>query len=308
MTESEYPLVLKAAWYYYMEGYTQQEVSKTLGTSRARVVRLLEVAREQGVIQFAFRRGDSRRMRMELELAERFGLKDAQVVPTPRIASALNNSLAEAAALYVADHLRPDGFLNIGYGDTMGLVLDHLARSGSSQVNVVSLTGGVSHYLPTVASGVFGMRLYLIPTPLIVSTPQLRDALLDEPSVQDVYRMADYADMSLVGIGGMSEGATVLRDGILSKNELALLKVQGSVGDMLNHFLDATGEPMASSIEGRSISTGLDRLQAMDNVVGVAGGPAKLEAMRAVLRHGYLNVLITDVATAEGLLEDPKGG
>ena len=50
MSEAGYPLVLKAAWYYYMEGYTQQQISGMLGVSRAKVIRLLEESREQGVI------------------------------------------------------------------------------------------------------------------------------------------------------------------------------------------------------------------------------------------------------------------
>jgi DNA-binding transcriptional regulator LsrR (DeoR family) len=38
-------------------------------------------------------------------------------------------------------------------------------------------------------------------------------------------------------------------------------------------------------------------------IIGVAGGPAKVEAIRAALRKKYINVLITDEDTAEKLLE-----
>lgn len=307
MSEAEYPLVLKAAWYYYMEDYTQQQISSLLGVSRAKVIRLLEEAREQGVIQFIFRQEDAERMHVERELIETFGLDDAFVIPTPAATSDIRDSLASAAAMYVADHLRPDGYLNIGYGDTMSLVLNHLASSRGGSINVVSLTGGVSYYLPKFSSEVFGMRLFLTPAPLVVSTSELRDALLDEPSIRDIYRMTEHADMSVVGIGGAEEDATVLRNGILSKNELALLKMQGAVGDILTHFVDASGQPIDTTIESRIVSTRLEDLKKMRNVVGVAAGAEKVAAIRAVLAPGYLNVLITDGNTARELLSRPKG-
>lgn len=304
MSDSGYPMVIKAAWYYYMEGYTQQQISGMLGVSRAKVIRLLEEAREQGVIQFIFRQDDAERMQIERRLIEGFGLDDAFVIPSPAPGSDVRDSLASAAAMYVSDHLRPGGYLNIGYGDTMSLVLNHLASKRGGELNIVSLTGGVSYYLPKISSEVFGMRLFLTPAPLVVSSPELRDALLEEPTIRDIYRMTEYADMSVVGIGGGDENATIQRNGILSKNELALLKMKGAVGDILTHFVDADGEPMDSTIESRIVSTSLDDLRRMRGVVGVAAGDEKVAAIRAVLGAGYLNVLITDGDTARKLLED----
>ena len=49
--------------------------------------------------------------------------------------------------------------------------------------------------------------------------------------------------------------------------------------------------------------TPLEKLRAMDNVVGLAAGAQKVEAIRAVLRGGYLDVLITDEPTAALLLK-----
>lgn len=302
MNNSEYPLVLKAAWYYYMENCTQQQISEMLGVSRAKVIRLLEEAREQSVVQFVFRQDDAERMKIEHDLIDRFGLSDAFVVPTPISGSNLHDDLASAAAMYVSDHLRPDGYLNIGYGDTVSLMLGHLANNRNGSINVVSLTGGISYYLPMLSSGALNFKLFLTPAPLVVSTPELRDALLKEPSVRDIYRMTEHADMSVVGIGGMDDGATVLRNGILNSNELALLKMQGAVGDVLTHFLDAEGHPIDTAIESRIISTQLEDLRGMHNVVGVAAGPAKVSAIHATLVAGYLNVLITDGNTARGLL------
>ncbi len=302
MDEQTYALATKAAWYYYMEDNTQAQIAEVMGVSRAKVIRLLEEARAQGIVQFSFRKNDSQRVSAEQLLIDRFGLKDAFVVPTPLDSSAINQSIAQGAAHYVSDHLREDGYLNIGYGDTVSRMLGFLAKNREESLNVVSLTGGVSYYLPSVGTTAYSMHLFLTPSPLVVSSRQVRDALLDEKSLQDVSTMTEHADMSVVGIGAAVEGATVLRNGILNEGELAVLKMQGAVGDVLNHFMDKDGALIKTEIEDRVISTDLDKLRQLKNVVGVAGGKDKVTAIKAVLNGGYLNVLITDSDTAAELL------
>lgn len=302
MDEQTYALATKAAWYYYMEDNTQAQIAEVMGISRAKVIRLLEEARTQGIVQFNFRKNDSQRVSAERLLIDRFGLKDAFVVPTPLDNAAINESIAQGAAHYVSGHLREDGYLNIGYGDTVSRMLGFLAKNREESLNVVSLTGGVSYYLPTVGTTAYSMHLFLTPSPLVVSSRQVRDALLDEKSLQDVSTMTEYADMSVVGIGAAVEGATVLRNGILNEGELTVLKMQGAVGDVLNHFMDKDGNLIQTEIEDRVISTDLDKLRQLKNVVGVAGGKDKVAAIKAVLNGGYLNVLITDSDTAAELL------
>ena len=302
MDEKTYTLATKAAWYYYMENYTQHQIAEAMGLSRAKVIRLLEDAKTDGIIQFNFRKDDSTRVSLEKNLIAAYGLNDAFVVPTPLHEATLTHTISRAAALYVSDHLRPGGYLNIGYGDTVSSMLGYLAKEHEDPINVVSMTGGVSYYLPSVSSTAYAMHLFLIPSPLIVSSSEVRDALLGEKSIQEIYAMTEHADMSVVGIGAAVEGATVLRNGIIRESELAILKMQGSVGDVLNHFYDSEGNPITTEIENRTISTDIEKLRTMKNVVGVAGGPEKVAAIKAVLRGGYLNVLVTDSKTAEELL------
>ena len=80
--------------------------------------------------------------------------------------------------------------------------------------------------------------------------------------------------------------------------------MNNAVGDVLCHFLDQDGQLIPSPIEDRLISTPLARLREMPNVVGLAAGADKIEAIRAVLRGGYLDILITDEVTANLLLKD----
>ena len=154
-----------------------------------------------------------------------------------------------------------------------------------------------------VGSNIFNARLYLMPAPLIASSHEMAAAMRAETSVSDIIRMAELSSFTLVGIGAMHESATIVRSGVISQNEMLRLKMSGSVGDVLCHFVDEYGALIPSDIEDRLISTPLEQLRAMDNVVGLAAGSQKAEAIRAILRGGYLDVLITDEPTAALLLK-----
>lgn len=296
-------LLVKVAWYYYMEGLTQQEIGEYLGLPRLRVNRLLDKARKCGIVHFSVRANDSSRMQAEQDLIHRFRLKDAFIVPTAINDSDVNENVAQAAAMYIHDHMDRQSFLNMGYGDTLSRVLNHLANMSEYPINVVSLTGGVSYYLPNTQSDIFNAKLYLTPAPLIVQNPAIIPALEQEPSVEQILNMISLAKMTIVGIGGIDENATILRNGLLSHNDFLLLTMRGAVGDILCHFIDADGNFIPSDIESRLISTSLQRLKELDNTIGVAAGLSKAKSILAALRGGYLNTLITDETTALKVLE-----
>ena len=295
-------LLTKVAWYYYIEGYTQQEIGEYLSLPRLRVNRLLDKARKAGIIQFSVREGDSKRMIVERELITQFGLKDAFVVPSPLNEQDINESVAQAAAMYIHERLEKTGYINMGYGDTSSRILNHLANICEFPVNVVSLTGGVNYYLPNTRSSIFNAKLYLTPAPLLMASEDIVKAMEQEPSVKQIRHMATLAQMSIVGIGGVDSNATLLTNGTLNHSDVLLLSMQGAVGDMLCHFIDKDGNVIQSSLERRLMSTPLEQLKEMNNSIGVAGGSTKSEAILAALKGNYLDVLITDEATATNVL------
>lgn len=295
-------LLTKVAWYYYIEGYTQQEIGEYLSIPRLRVNRLLDKARKAGIIQFSVREGDSKRMIVERELITQFGLKDAFVVPSPINEQDINESVAQAAAMYIHERLDKSGYINMGYGDTSSRILNHLANICEFPVNVVSLTGGVNYYLPNTRSSIFNAKLYLTPAPLLMASEDIVKAMEQEPSVKQIRHMATLAQMSIVGIGGVDSNATLLTNGTLNHSDVLLLSMQGAVGDMLCHFIDKDGNVIQSSLERRLMSTSLEQLKEMNNSIGVAGGNTKAEAILAALKGKYLDVLITDETTASNVL------
>src|SRR5471030_2050924 len=289
--EYEEVLMFKTAWYYYFDNMTQQQISEFLGISRMRVVKLLNKARATGTIQFKIKDDSANRMQLEKKLAETYGLKDTFIVSEPPSEINANENIARAAAMYINNRLEDNAFINMGYGDTQSRILNNLATMVEHPISVVSLTGGVNYYLPNNMSSIFNAKLYLIPSHLLVSSTEVVDAIKNEESVSDISSMTQLSSLSVVGIGSMSKNATVLKSGILSENDLLYLKLKGAVGDVLCHFLDKDGNLVDSNIESRFITTPLDKLRSLKNVIGVAAGYDKVDAIKAVLNGGYIDIL-----------------
>ncbi len=293
-------LMIKISWFYYIEGMTQQAISDTLGISRNRVLKLLDKAREKKIVQFQIRPDCTHHMELENQIMEKYQLKDAYMVPSQ--SDNINESVARAAALYISERAQNHSFINIGYGDTISRTLKNLVFSSDSEISLVSLTGGVSHYISVVDPSVRNSNFYIMPAPFIASTGEMARAIANEPSVKEIYQMNSLASMTVVGVGGMSESATVVREGKLTNNDLKMLEMSGAVGDILGHFISKEGEQVNASIHERLISTPLEKLKEFQNVIGVAGGWEKRYALHAALKSGVINILITDEDTAEALV------
>ena len=299
----EESLMVKAAWYYYFEDMTQQAIADRLSISRMRVIKLLENARKTGVIQFRLRSDGVGMMAQGQQLMDKYGLKDVFLIPEVS-ENHPNEAVARAGAMYIADRLGDNACISVGYGDTISRTINHLATMVQSPVTCISLTGGVSNYLPNARSNIFNARLYLMPAPLLTSSPEMASAMREEKSISEIIRMSDLSTFTLVGIGALGENATIFHSGLLSPTDMFFLKMNHAVGDVLGHFIDKDGSLIHTPIEDRLISAPLDKLKETKNVIGLAAGQEKIEAIRAVLRGGYLDILITDETTANLLLKD----
>lgn len=296
-------LMIKIAWYYYMENMTQQAIADRLNITRMRVIKLLEKARQTGVVQFRISSSMGFRRDLETKLMEKYHLRDCYTVPTNPNEAGTNDTIARAASIYIADHVRENSYINFGYGDTTSKTIEYLAKNLETAVSFVSLTGGVGYYLPKSESNIFNAKLYLIPSPILMSSAQMADAIKKESSVQEVTSMIRLASMTIVGIGGMDDSATIVKSSILNPSDFRLLAMKGAVGDIICHFIDKDGNLVDTEVDSRLVSVHLSMLKELENVIGVAAGKHKIPAIHAALTGGYIDILITDEETAEQLCQ-----
>lgn len=299
----EYDLALKVSWYYYVENMTQQHISDIMGTSRMRVIKLLDHARQKGIIQFHFRSEHAYRMELECKLMQRWDLQDVFIVPVDDNVKDVDLAVGKAAAMYLYNQIHEDCYINWGHGRTLNYTLGNLLQSCEHQLSIVSLTGGVDYYFPDLRSVNNSANMHVIPAPLIMSSREATQAILGERPVQDIFNMIWHSSMTVVGIGSMSTEATLIKRGIMTSNDFLLLGMQGAVGDILSQFINENGEKIHCSFEDRMIAISLEELKKLKNVVGVAGGTSKAAVIHAALQGGYLNKLVIDEETARLVLQ-----
>ena len=299
----------RASWYYYKTGMTQGEIANRLGINRARVINILNDARKDGTVTFHVSGEDAELMALEVQLKEKWGLRDVFLTPGV-FDEELKNDLSMAGAQYLEMNLpSKESLIALGWGETISGITRNLGRVIPERTSFVTLCGGVMHYLSehtpanvgTPLSG-FLYPFHVIPTPLMVGSPELRDQLLNEPEVQHVMNMAQLADIAMVGIGSLKTSTEFEGFGYKSQKELDLLKKRGAVGEMHGEYFNSVGEPLELEHHHRLISIRLETLRKMKHVVGVAGGPDKIEALQAALKGGFIHSLITDEMTARTLL------
>src|SRR3954468_15113394 len=71
--------LIKAARMYFLDGRSQDDVARVLGTSRSNVSRMLSAARAQGIVEIRVHDQTSRAPELEQGLRERFGLAHVRV-------------------------------------------------------------------------------------------------------------------------------------------------------------------------------------------------------------------------------------
>ena len=303
-------LVLRAAWFYYKDELTQNDISRLLGISRASVGRLLDRARRIGLVRIELDTQFFHSMELGSALRETFNLRGALVVPDHTEEDpnqhALNARVGRGGAQYLSTHLKRGSSLGIGFGETVSQVVAG-TNFGAGGVSLVTLTGGVDGYLHPVMSRGDGegdpLTAAVIPSPIVTSSSALAAALRAEPTIQRVLEQARKVDIAVVGVGTPAEDATIVEMGSIDRDDVAMLRRNGVVGDILGQFFDAAGAVVDLPIHARRIGIELAELRRVPNVIGVAGGLHKTEAILGALRGGYLDALVTNEAVAMRLLE-----
>ena len=308
----EHRLLYKVAKAYYEDEKTQQQIAEAFGFSRPTVSRMLKRAREQGVVDITVIPPREGATDLERALESAWGLAEAVVVPVddPVDQESVVRELGPAAAECLVRRLPQDAVLGITWGRTMSALVDALPSQTRPDVTIVQINGGLgpvgalehSTELGRRMAGKLGTTLKLLPVPGVVSTREAADALRGEKQIADALSLAAEADIVLVGLGVPTSDSVLVRDGtIITQRDLTNLREAGAVGDIALRYIDEEGEPVGSEIDERIIGLSLEQIVEIPQTIGVAGGEEKVDVIRAALRGGLLDVLVTDDFTARSL-------
>ena len=316
-TETPPQTLAKVGAMYYLQGKTQQQIADRIGVSRPTVSRMIKEARDRGIVQITVAHVDGLAADLESGLEARFGLREAVVVDRDGDGS-LRAALGTAAAGLLGRLVEPGAVVGLTWGTTLREMVKAVVPRRTDGVTVVQTLGGVgpplaeAHAadLPRRLAAALGADLRLLQAPGVVASAEARDVLAADPQIRAALAALGTMTVAFVGIGGLATNP-VLGDGELAPEvdlpagfEADLVR-RGAVGDVALRFFDADGAPVETDLDRRLVGVDLDTLRAVERVVGVAGGPEKVDAIRAALRGRIVDVLVTDDATAQALLAGP---
>jgi deoxyribonucleoside regulator len=304
-------LVLEAARFYYEHHLTQSQIASKLEVSRPTVSRLLQEARDQGVVRIQIIDPSASGTRLEKRLRDQFGLKHVVVVPYDGEPGQVLKSRMGYALIDLLDTLIDDNStLGVSWGTTMQAATKHLRSRPVKNMTVVQLNGGVSKAeLDTHASEIAGKMgenyhatPYLLPLPAIVDNPELKTAIISDRHIAKTLKLAREADIAAFTVGAFGSNCVLVKADYFESDEVQDLIDQGAVADICSRLIKADGSICSLALDQRTIGIELEELKAKPYSIAVAGGPDKEQAVKAGLTGKWFNSLITDEQTARKLL------
>lgn len=311
-------LLTKIASLYYIEGRTQKEIAEQLNLSPSKVFRILNEAKNMGIVQINIKQPIVSCNSLELEFERRFGLREAIIINIGQEdIDNLLSLLGQAACDYLKRIVTPEDIIGISWGQTLYEMVKQLQPFGVEGTRVVQLVGGINNgeenleavELARRLSKVFNSTPVLFYCPAVVANPEVKKGLLLDKNIKDVLEMSKNATIALVGIGTMDKESLLFKKGHLSSSWHSELLKRGAVGDVCMRFFKLDGTPCNEDLDDLIVGIELEDLKKVRTVICVAGGVNKAQAILGALKAKIPKVLVTDKMTAEKILElELKGG
>lgn len=306
--------IAQAAWLYYVGNLSQQDVSKRLGVSRFKVLRMLADARQQGLVRITVEHRTSRTLELSDQLAEAFGLQEVQVAPI--IAAAddevmARNAVAILASGYLARIAGSDSqaTVGLGWGRTLSATADNLTGVRNSRLTFVSLMGSVTYASHTAPGDVCvrlaaqtGGRAILMPAPFVTDSAEACEGIMSQRLVREAMDVARRADHAVMSVGECRKGAILFDSDIFTADQIQQLIDAEVVGDCCGVFYRADGTVADIDLNRCTPCVQPADMAGMDTVL-LAGGVGKLAATLAVLRAGFVKKLMVDEGLAVALVQ-----
>lgn len=304
---SQAQLIARLAHRHYLDDVSKVELAKESGLSRFKIARLLAKGREDGIIRIEILEPTTDLPRFSRPLGEHLRLEQVRVIDARGSRPQLRDQLGAMGATLLAELSGPGDTIGIGWGRTMAAVASRLAPPES--ISLVQITGAV--YRDSVRSPVELARAAVercagialaVNEPLFVGEPAGGHHRLDGTGYP--LRLFDQLDIAVVSIGSWGPAGTLLHQEFPPMIRERLDRI-GPAAEVAGIWFDALGRIVAPEVTRLCITVDSNQLLAATNVIAVAEGTDKAEAIRAAAASGMLTGLVTDRETAEQVMKLP---
>jgi len=301
---------------FYLEGKSKIQIADEFGVSRFKVARVLETALERDLVRIEIRVPAELDADRSDALRARYGLRHVVVVESPSEAAddgADPENLGEVAAGLLGELVTEGDVLGLAWGRStihMAAALRQLPPCTVVQLTGVYDAGTADRGSVEAvrrAAEVAGGEAHPIYAPMLLPDSATAATLRSQTGIARAFEYFDKVTVAAVSIGSWETGISTVHD-MVSDAERDHYSSLGVAAEMSAHLFDTEGRRIGRDLGERCITVEAERLRRIPEVVAIAGGQRKAEAIGAVLRSGLVTSLVTDTAAADFLLTEFEPG
>ncbi len=299
---SELVMMAAVARRHYLRGQSKVEIASALGISRFKVARLLDLARESGLVRIEIAPVGRIDADLAGRLQERYGLAHCAVVVTDGTPETRAEVGAVAGRL-LGEIVMDDDVLGLPWARSIADMLATMTRL--PPVPIVQLSGALvipgetssPVDLVSRAARLAGGESHLFYAPMLLDDAHSARALRRQPTVADALRQVHRVTKAVVGIGAWTEGSSTIYR-VIGDADRRAVAAAGVIGEAAGVCFDRGGNPVPTILDDRLVTVRADQLRAIPEVIGIASGATKAPAVRASILAGLVNSVVVDTEIA----------
>jgi DNA-binding transcriptional regulator LsrR (DeoR family) len=295
---------------FHLEGRSKTELAEEFGLSRFKVARMLDEARELGLVEVQIALPTQIDAELSTALSQRYGLRRAIVVDVPEPSEVVVRAqLGEVAADLLTELVSDDDVLGLSCSRTVAAATGALSRLAAC--TVVQLTGTLAG--PDLEAGsvesvrraaaVGGGRGYPIYGPLLLPDAATASALAGQAAIRATIQQFDRVSVAMVAIGAWRKDLSTVW-GLAEPPARRAAAAAGAIGEVGGRVFGSSGEAVETDLDDRVLGVSLDQLRKVPEVIGLMYDARRADAAAAALRGGLVTTFVTDASLARALVKE----
>ncbi len=295
---------------FYIRGHSKLEIAGEFGISRFKVARILDTARETGLVRVEFELPVPVDLALSDELRSAYGLDRALVLE--RAASQgdrpeVRRRIGKLAAQLLTEIVTTGDVIGLSWARSVNVMTEEIQQLAHCPVvQLCGVQAGMDmrdRSVETVrrVASVSGGDAYPIYGPLVLPDRRTTEILRNQPGIAETFGRFRDLTKAVVSIGAWRPGESTVYDA-LDETERAAIAARGAQGEIAARLFDADGNALSTGLAHHVLAISTEDLQRIPEVIALGYSAPKAEAIDAVLRSGTVSTLITDTNAAEPLL------
>lgn len=304
--------MLKIVTMYYEQGLTQAIIAKKMGISRPIISKMLQQAKESGIVSISIKDESAYAVELGLRLEKKYQLDDVIVIPTneQKQHEIVKKEVSRTAAYYLSERLKPEMDIGLSWGTTLADLIDEMPYQSFPTINVSPLVGGVSsehlyfdtNHLVFRLAEKLNSRCQYFYAPALAESIELANILNQSQLVGQALEQAKRVDLAIIGVGNPNQSSTWKRLGYIGTKELQIISKTGVKGDAVASLFDKNGQTVNNEISKRMLGIKVEDLVNIPEVMVIGCGEEKVDSIQPLLLGKCCTILIIDQKIAEALI------